>query len=86
MLGETHWRTINVARNLAAVLALQRRYAEALSWLDEAIAALGPAPHPTSTQDVSLAGRRAQILLRLQRPDEAMRALIERDSFKPLFV
>ena len=32
LLGERHWRTVNVARNIGRALALQQRYADALTW------------------------------------------------------
>ena len=38
LLGEDHWRTRNVARNVGRVLALQQRYVEALPWMDRATA------------------------------------------------
>ena len=37
LVGEEHWRTRNVARNVGRALALQRRYAEALPWMDRSI-------------------------------------------------
>jgi len=36
LLGPTHWHTANAARNLARVIELQGRYAEALPWLRDA--------------------------------------------------
>ena len=40
LLGERHWRTVNVARNIGRALALQQRYADALTWMDRVMAAL----------------------------------------------
>jgi serine/threonine-protein kinase len=75
LFGENHWRTVNVARSVGGLLALQRRYAEALLWMDKAIATLRRAPHPEPTMELGMLARRAVILLRLGRREEALRAL-----------
>ena len=76
VLGEEHWRTSNVARNVGAILALQQRYPEALPWLDRALAGVRRSPSPTNARlELSLEGRRAVILLRLGRGAEAITAL-----------
>ena len=75
LLGETHWRTRNLARNIGKVLQLQERDAEALPWMDRAIAMKMP---PSPVEDSGLMGIRAQramILFRLGRRDEAITEL-----------
>jgi hypothetical protein len=72
LVGAEHWRTRNVARNVARALTLQRRYAEALPWLDRAIAvpvgSRDPGPVGTWGKRVS----RAEVLFRLGRREEAL--------------
>jgi serine/threonine protein kinase len=74
LLGADHQRTVNVARNVGWIIALQQRYAEALTWMDRCLASLS---HPTDTNDgrFHIQGRRAVILLRLGRGLEAIAAL-----------
>jgi tetratricopeptide (TPR) repeat protein len=61
---------------VGAIIALQGRYAEALTWLDKALATLRRAPpHAEGRMQLSLEVRRAVILLRLGRGEEAISAL-----------
>ena len=72
LVGEEHWRTRNVARNVGRALALQRRYAEALPWMDRSIVV------PAGRQDEGRVGswgkraQRAEVLFRLGRREEAL--------------
>ena len=69
LLGENHWRTSNVARNVGRILALQQQYKEALPWMDRAIAARA------SDDDAGREGMRAQrawMLFRRGRRAEAL--------------
>ena len=69
LLGEGHWRTSNLARNIGRILALQQQYAEGLPWMDSAIAARA------SDADAGREGIRAQrawMLFRLGRRAEAL--------------
>jgi tetratricopeptide (TPR) repeat protein len=72
LVGEGHWRTRNVARNIGRTLALQRRFREALPWLDRAIAvpAGGSDPGPVGTWGKRAA--RAEVYFRLGRRSEAL--------------
>jgi tetratricopeptide (TPR) repeat protein len=75
VLGEDHWDTVNVARNVGWTLALEQRYDDALSWMDQAIAAIGRASGDYAGILHHMQGRRAVILLRLGRSAEAIAAL-----------
>jgi serine/threonine-protein kinase len=69
LLGENHWRTRNLSRNVGRILALQQQYAEALPWMDRAIAVRA------SDDDAGREGIRAQrawILFRMGRRAEAL--------------
>jgi eukaryotic-like serine/threonine-protein kinase len=69
LLGENHWRTRNLARNVGRILALQQQYAEALPWMDRAIAVRA------SDDDAGREGIRAQrawMLFRMGRRAEAL--------------
>ena len=69
LLGENHWRTSNLARNVGRILALQQQYEEALPWMDRAIAVRA------SDDDASREGIRAQrawMLFRMGRRAEAL--------------
>jgi eukaryotic-like serine/threonine-protein kinase len=75
LFGDNHWRVRNIARNLGLSLALQRRYEEALPWLDRAVSIRA---HPTTSDDAGLEGIRAQrawILFLLGRRAEALDAV-----------
>ena len=72
LLGENHWRIVNLARNVGRILDLQRRYDEALPWMDRALAIRR---NPSQDEDTGIEGIRAQrawILYRLGRRDEAL--------------
>ena len=71
LVGEGHWRTRNVARNIARALALQQRYAEALPWLDRAIAVPPGTSDPGPVGTLGKRATRAHILFRLGRRTEA---------------
>jgi Tetratricopeptide repeat len=76
VLGEDHWRTVNVVRNIGWILALQRRDAEALKWMDRALASLRRMAHLEHRKmRFHVQGRRARILLRLGHPKEAVEIL-----------
>jgi tetratricopeptide (TPR) repeat protein len=70
LLGSDHWQTRNVARNIGRVLELQRRYAEALPWMDRA------RPQRSGAVDEDARGvqraQRAQVLFRVGRREEAL--------------
>ena len=69
LLGENHWRTSNLARNVGRILALQQQYEAALPWMDQAIAVRA------SDDDAGREGIRAQrawILFRMGRRTEAL--------------
>ena len=72
LLGDIHWRTANVARNVGRALALQQRYADALPWMDRALArpAAGDGSHRAGWWGVR--AQRARVLFRLGRRDEAL--------------
>jgi serine/threonine-protein kinase len=76
LLGERHWRTVNAARNVGRALFLRQQYAEALTWLDRAIAAIdtpeiatdpGRAPGAFLMQ-----AQRAHVLFRLNQRRQAL--------------
>ena len=72
LLGESHWRVRNLARNIGVVVALQQRYDEALPWMDRAAAIRRT---PSSSEDSGLEGVRAQrawIVFQLGRREEAL--------------
>ena len=74
LVGERHWRTANVARNVGRSLALQQRYREAVAWMDRAIEALSsvdPADPPNGPAGLfGMRAQRAHMLFRLnQRQD-----------------
>ncbi len=75
VLGEAHWETVNVGRDLAWTLALEQRHEEALSWFDRAIADLGRAGSKHVEMLHHMQGRRAVTLLWLGRSAEAIAAL-----------
>lgn len=76
LLGERHWRTVNAARNVGRALPLRQRYAEALTWMDRAIAAVDAAElakDPSRTPGAFvMRGQRAHILFRLNQRQEAL--------------
>ena len=76
LLGERHWRTVNVARNVGRALFLQQRYADALTWMDRAMAALDT---PEIANDPGRApgayvmrAQRAHVLFRLNQRRQAL--------------
>ena len=71
LLGQDHWRTRNVARNVGRALALQQRYAEALPWMDRALATTVGDPS-TDAGRWGIRAQRAQVLFRLGRREEAL--------------
>ena len=72
LYGESHWRTRNAARNVGRALELQRRYAEALSWMDRSnIMPVGRDPRDDFGVKL-IRAQRAQVLFRLGRRDEAL--------------
>jgi serine/threonine-protein kinase len=76
LLGEEHWMTVNVARNVGWILALEGRYAEALDWMDRAIAALARSPGWDGRRiQLHMSGRRGVILHRLGRSAEGLAAI-----------
>ena len=72
LYGEDHWRTRNVARNVGRVLELQRRYAEALPWMDRAAARWRDGTDADRLGWSLIRAQRAQVLFRLGRHDEAL--------------
>lgn len=72
LVGEHHWRTRNVARNIGSTLALQRRFREALPWLDRAIAVPegGSDPGPVGTWGKR--ATRAEVHFRLGHRSQAL--------------
>ena len=72
LLGEHHWRTVNVARNVGRVLAMQQRYAEALPWMDRAVTASAGPDASKSAGRWGMLAQRAQVLFRLGRREEAL--------------
>lgn len=73
LFGDSHWRIRNVARNLGLVLSLQRRYREALPWMDRAVSSRAV----PDTDEIGLEGIRAQrawIIFVVGRPAEALNA------------
>ena len=75
LAGEHHWRTRNTARNIGRVLALQQRYAEALPWLDRAIAARIPTEPADDTGRMGIRAQRAAVWFRLGHQDAAIAEL-----------
>jgi serine/threonine-protein kinase len=76
LLGDRHWRTVNAARNVGRALFLRQQYAEALTWMDRAIAAVdtpeiandpGRAPGAFLMQ-----AQRAHVLFRLNQRRQAL--------------
>lgn len=78
LFGERHWRTSNVARNIGRSFALRGRYEEAVTWMDQAIAALS-AVDPADLPDgrTGLYGMRAQRALMLFRLNHRQDALAQ---------
>jgi serine/threonine-protein kinase len=74
LLGESHAATANVARNVGTALTLRGRHEEGLRWMDRALAPLAAERPPSYFH---MAGRRASILVRLGRGEEALRAVAE---------
>jgi tetratricopeptide (TPR) repeat protein len=74
-LGEHHPRTSYVAGHIAELRLVQRRYAEALSWFDRALAFHQRWPLERNPRSYRLRGQRASTLLRLGRGDEAVSEL-----------
>jgi tetratricopeptide (TPR) repeat protein len=69
LLGEDHWNTRNIARNVGRALQLQQRYVEALEWMDRA----GAVPQGEITPGHwSIRAQRAGLLFRVGRRDEAL--------------
>jgi tetratricopeptide (TPR) repeat protein len=72
LLGERHWQTRNVARNVGRTLEMQKRHAEALVWMDRAVAASGPGDPAEDAGWLGIRAQRAQVLFRLDRRKEAL--------------
>jgi hypothetical protein len=67
LLGESHWRTRNLARNIGKVLQLQQRDEDALSWLDQAVASQTPGKPPEDAGFMGIRAQRTMVLFRLGR-------------------
>jgi len=72
VLGERHWETVNIQRDVAWMLELGQRHDEALRWFDRALAVVPP-DRPEMLHHMR--GRRAIVLLRLGRSAEALAEL-----------
>ena len=76
LLGERHWRTANVARNVGRSLALQQRYREAVAWMDRAIQALSSVDPPDlpngSAGLFGMRAQRAHMLFRLNQHQDGI--------------
>ena len=70
LLGESHWRIQNIARNVGQVLAFQQRYREALPWMDRALAVRPEPPDDGGVE--SIRAQRAWIVFRLGRRAQAL--------------
>jgi serine/threonine-protein kinase len=66
LLGADHWRSSNAARNVGQALALERRFGEALVWLDRAL------ERREGPMSWGLAAQRAMVLVRLGRVAEGL--------------
>jgi tetratricopeptide (TPR) repeat protein len=77
IFGEAHWRTANTARNIGRVYELERRYAEALSWLDRAATFYAAAENPGNTNVLYIRAQMGPVLLRLGRGTDAERLLTD---------
>jgi eukaryotic-like serine/threonine-protein kinase len=75
VLGEDHWETINIGRDVAILLALAGRYEEALSWFDRELAAEARCPGEHDTMRYHMLAVRAILLVRLGRASEAVEAV-----------
>src|SRR5262245_7996748 len=64
LLGDEHWRTRNVKRNVGRSLALQQRYAESLPWMDRASGTIVGAPS-RDAEHWGIRAQRAQVRFRL---------------------
>jgi tetratricopeptide (TPR) repeat protein len=69
LLGENHWRTRNLARNVGRILALQQQDAEGLPWMDRAIAVRASGNDPGRE---GIRAQRAWMLFRIGRRAEAL--------------
>ena len=77
LLGEEHWRTRNTARNVGRAFVFQRRYAEALEWMDRASAGGDLADPHLAAGRWGMRAQRAHVLFRLGRRQEALAAATE---------
>jgi serine/threonine-protein kinase len=74
LLGEDSHATAGVARNLAVSVSLQGRHADGVAWMDRA---LSPLVKQGSGARFHMIARRAVMLVRLGRGEEAVRAVDE---------
>jgi tetratricopeptide (TPR) repeat protein len=71
ILGEHHWETINIQRDIAWTLLIEKRYDEALNWIDASIAAFQSLDGDNGMLHYML-GQRVRILVRLGRGSETV--------------
>jgi eukaryotic-like serine/threonine-protein kinase len=72
LLGDTHWRLRNVARNIALVIGMQGRENEALPWLDRAVSIRSESPAAEDPGRMGIRAQRALVLFRVGRREEAL--------------
>jgi serine/threonine-protein kinase len=83
LFGDNHWRSRNIARNIGLVLAMQRRYDEAVIWMDRAVAIRSEGSDQAGLEGIRaqrawvvfLLGRRAEALDAVTRAVSALEAM-----------
>jgi tetratricopeptide (TPR) repeat protein len=70
LVGREHWRSTNAARNVGQILALQRRFDDALPWFDRALA-----NREAGASMWGVRAQRAMVVFRLGRIEEGIAEL-----------